>query len=56
MIIFSLVKNEKWLLHDVLKIAKLIKSAFSPEPHGIFGSNFLWSISDFKNYQNENNL
>ena len=29
----------------MLKIAKLIKSAFSPERLGIFGRSFVWSIS-----------
>ena len=40
---FSLVENSRWL--PLLKIAKLLKSPFSPEWLGIFGWNFVWSIS-----------
>ena len=40
---FSQVENSRW--PPLLKIAKLIKSSVSPERHGIFGWNFVWSIS-----------
>ena len=40
---FSRVENSRW--PPLLKIAKLIKSWFSPEQLGIFGWNFVWSIS-----------
>ena len=40
---FSLVQNPRWPL--LLKIAKTLKSLFSPEPLGIFGWNFTWSIN-----------
>ena len=39
----SLVENSRW--PPLLKIAKLIKSSFSPERLGIFGWNFVWGIS-----------
>ena len=40
---FSLVENSRW--PPLLKIAELLKSSFSPEWLGIFGRNFVWSIS-----------
>ena len=40
---FYLVENSRW--PPILKTAKSIKSAFSPELLGIFGWNFVWSIS-----------
>ena len=39
----SVVENSRWPL--LLKIAKLIKSSFSPERLSIFDWNFVWSIS-----------
>ena len=40
---FSRVEDSRWPL--LLKIAKLIKLSCSPEGLGIFGWNFVWSIS-----------
>ena len=40
---FSRVENSRW--PPLLKIAKPIKSLFSPERLGIFGCNFVWNIS-----------
>ena len=40
---FSLVENSRW--PQLVKIAKLLISSFSPEWLGIFGRNFVWSIS-----------
>ena len=39
----SWVSNSRW--PPLLKLAKLLKSPFSPERQGIFGWNFIWSIS-----------
>ena len=40
---FSRVENSRW--PPLRKIAELLKSPFSPERFGIFGWNFVWSIS-----------
>ena len=40
---FGLIENPRSL--PMIKIAKPIKSTFSPEWLGIFGWNFIWSIS-----------
>ena len=43
MIKFSLVKNPRW--PSILKIAKPMKSFFSPEPLYTFSWNLIWSIN-----------
>ena len=47
---FSVLESPRW--PPVLKIAKPMKSTFSPERLGIFGFNLAWLISEnlvFKN-------
>ena len=39
----SLVENSRW--PPLLKIAKLLKSSFSPEWFGMFGLNFVLGIN-----------